>query len=103
MEKIIASGKYLGVETTVECFMEDGFPIIEVNGEYDEKLQSEFNQLLKKAPPIGGTYYPPENSLLSAYSVLESLFFDENTKVKITVEGDIGKIPIYDDIKDAVY
>ena len=66
-------------------------------------FKENLTQLLKKAPPIGGTYYPPENSLLSAYSVLESLFFDENAKVKITIEGDIGKIPIYDDVKDAVY
>lgn len=102
MAKIIAKGKYLGVDRRVDCFMEDGLPIIELDGEYDEQVQSAFNQLLKEAPAMGGTYHPPENSLLAAYSVLESIFFDDGSPVQIETDGDIGKIPI-NDVEDAVY
>lgn len=102
MARIIAKGKYLGVKREVEVFLEDGFPIIEVDGEYDETIQNKFNQLLKEAPAIGGTYYPSENSLLAAYSVLESNFFDDSSSVEIKAEGDIGKIPTYD-IDNIVY
>ncbi|SKA91533.1 hypothetical protein SAMN05443428_11175 [Caloramator quimbayensis] len=94
--KIIAKGKYLGVKREVEVFLEDGLPIIEIDGEYDETIQNKFNQLLKEAPAIGGTYYPPENSLLAAYSVLESVFFDDGSIPTIEAIGDIGKIPTYD-------
>jgi len=102
MAKIIAKGKYLGVNRHVECFMEDGLPIIELDGEYDEQVQSAFNQLLKEAPAMGGTYHPSENSLLAAYSVLESTFFDDGSPVQLETDGDIGKIPI-SDVEDAVY
>jgi hypothetical protein len=102
MSKIIAKGLYLGRECIVECFLEDGFPIIELDGEYDEQVQNRFNELLKEAPALGGTYYPPENSLLAAYSVLENTFFDEGSAVEIKTEGNIGKIPIYDG-DDIVY
>ena len=50
MSKIIAKGLYLGRECIVECFLEDGFPIIELDGEYDEQVQNRFNELLKEAP-----------------------------------------------------
>jgi hypothetical protein len=102
MAKIIAKGKYFGVDRQVECFMEDGLPIIELDGEYDEQVQSAFNQLLKEAPAMGGTYHPPKNSLLAAYSVLESTFFDGGSPVQLEADGDIGKIPIID-VEDAVY
>ncbi|SNX53040.1 hypothetical protein [Thermoanaerobacterium sp. RBIITD] len=101
MSKIIAKGKYLGVERQVECFLEDGFPIIELDGEYDEQVQNRFNELLKEVPALGGTYYPPENSLLAAYSVFENTFFDDSP-IEIKTEGDIGKIPTYD-VDDIVY
>lgn len=102
MSKIIAKGLYLGRECIVECFLEDGFPIIELDGEYDEQVQNRFNELLKEAPALGGTYYPPENSLLAAYSVLESVFFDDGSIPTIEAVGDIGKIPTYD-IEGIVY
>lgn len=102
MSKIIARGKCLGIERQVECTLKNGIPIIEIDGEYDEAVQSNFNQLLKKAPAIGGTYYPPENSLLAAYSVLESVFFDDGSIPTIEAIGDIGKIPTYD-IEGIVY
>lgn len=102
MPKIIAKGKYLGVERQVECFLKDGLLTIEIDGEYDETIQNKFNQLLKEAPAMGGTYYPPENSLLAAYSVLEAVFFDDGSTPTIEAVGDIGKILTYD-IDDIVY
>lgn len=101
MSKIIAKGKYLGVERQVECFLKDGFPIIEVDGEFNQEAQNDFIIKLKKCPALGGTYYPPENSLLAAYSVLENTFFDDSP-IEIKTEGDIGKIPTYD-VDDIVY
>jgi len=102
MGKIFAKGNYLGVERQVKVILEDGFPIIELDGEYDELVQSKFNELLKQAPAIGGTYHPPENSLLAAYGVLELTFFDEGSTPEIIVSGDIGIIPTYD-IEGIVY
>lgn len=102
MSKITAKGKYMGVERQVEVVLEDGFPIIELDGEYDEQVQSKFNNLLKETPPMGGTYYPPENSLLAAYSVLASTFFDDGSSPDVEAVGDIGEIPTYD-IEGIVY
>lgn len=96
MPKIIAKGKYLGVERLVECFLKDGLLTIEIDGEFNQEAQNDFITKLKKCPAIGGTYYPPENSLLAAYSVLESVFFDDGSIPTIEAIGDIGKIPTYD-------
>ncbi|MDS1029159.1 hypothetical protein RDV78_01400 [Bacillota bacterium LX-D] len=101
MPKIIAKGKYLGVERQVECFLKDGLLTIEIDGEFNQEAQNDFITKLKKCPAIGGTYYPPENSLLAAYSVLENTFFDDSP-IEIKTEGDIGKIPTYD-VDDIVY
>ncbi|HHV35560.1 MAG TPA: hypothetical protein GXX59_08280 [Syntrophomonadaceae bacterium] len=96
MAKITATGKRFGVSQTVECFMEDGAPVIEANGEYDEATQEHFNRLMETPPAIGGTYYPPQGSMLAAHSVLEFTFFDDRN-VTVKVEGDIGEIPVYDE------
>ncbi len=101
MSKIIAKGKYLGVERQVECFLKDGLLIVEIDGEFNQEAQNDFIIKLKKYPALGGTYYPPENSLLAAYSVLENTFFDDSP-IEIKTEGDIGKIPTYD-VDDIVY
>lgn len=100
--KIIAKGKYLGVERQVECFLKDSLLTIEIDGEFNQEAQNDFITKLKKCPAIGGTYYPPENSLLAAYSVLESVFFDDGSVPIIEAVGDIGKIPTYD-IEGIVY
>ena len=50
---------------------------------------------MKDAPAIGGTFWPANNSMLAAYSVLESSFFDQKP-TEIEVEGDIGTIPTED-------
>jgi hypothetical protein len=98
VSKITAKGKYLGSKITVECFPEDGSIVIELDGQYDKLIQDRFNKLLKIAPVMGGTYYPPEDSMLAAYSVLESTFFDDGSQVEIKVEGDIGSIPYEDGV-----
>ena len=102
MSKIIAKGLYLGRECIVECFQVEGSLTIEIDGEFNQEVQNDFNAKLKNCPALGGTYYPPENSLLAAYSVLENTFFDEGSAVEIKTEGNIGKIPIYDG-DDIVY
>lgn len=91
--KIIAEGKVNGIRKHVECFIEDGSPIIEVDYAFDEKEQERFNELLKNPPALGGTYYPPSNSLLVAYSVLQFNYFDLGSTVDIKIIGDIGEIP----------
>lgn len=91
--KIIAEGKVNGIRKHVECFIEDGSPIIEVDYDFDEKEQERFNELLKNPPALGGTYYPPSNSLLVAYSVLQFNYFDLGSTVDIKIIGDIGEIP----------
>ncbi|MPN52681.1 hypothetical protein SDC9_200343 [bioreactor metagenome] len=102
MSKIIAKGIYLGRECVAECFIEDGSVIIEIDGEYDKKVQKKFNELLKNCSPIGGTYHPPKNSLLAGYSVLENSFFDIGSNPEINVEGEIETIPTYD-IENIIY
>ena len=42
-QKLLQKVKYLGVERQAECFLEDGFPIIELDREYDEQVQNRFN------------------------------------------------------------
>lgn len=102
MPKITAKGIFSGKECIVEVFPEAGSLHIKVDGEYDEAVQNHFNHLLKKVPVMGGTYYPPENSMLAAYGVLESTFFDAGSTVNLKVDGNIGKIPTYD-INGIVY
>lgn len=100
MARIKAIGKRSGIKIQVEVFMENGSPVIEVDGDYDETLQEEFNELLKNIQPIGGTYYPQPNTLLAAYSVLQLSFFDNIVDVEVI--GDIGEIPTYEG-EDIVY
>jgi hypothetical protein len=100
---ITARGKYIGIDRLVKCFEISGLLVIEVDGERRKDIQARFNQLVADAPTLGGTYYPPPGSMLAAYSVLESAFFDMGSPVRIRVEGDIGEIPTYDDIEGIVY
>ena len=100
--KIIAKGKRFGANRYVECFIKNESVIIEVDYAFNEREQERFEKLLKTPPALGGTYYPPVNTLLAAYSVLLSTFFDENSDIEIKIEGDIGEIPILEE-KDVIY
>lgn len=91
MNKIIATGKWHRIDVVVECFMENGSPIIEVNDFFMESAQEEFEEHLKNPKYHGGMYIPPPDSLLAAHHVLQRQFFD--SEPEITVEGDIGEIP----------
>lgn len=88
MRKLIAKGVFSGFDMEIEVELINGKLIV------DEKLlQPMLDYHLKNAEPIGGTYYPPENTLLAAYNVLNNNFFDVGSKVNIEVIGELEKIP----------
>jgi hypothetical protein len=91
MGKVIATGIYCGNRITVEVVVEDGTLVILMDEKEVPDLQKRFDELIKVQPAMGGTYFPDENSLLTAYNVLQYTFFD--TLEEISVEGDIGEIP----------
>ena len=91
MGKVIASGIYCGNRITVEAVVEDGTLLILMNEKEVPDLQKRFDELIKVQPAMGGTYFPDENSPLTAYNVLQHTFFD--VLEEISVEGDIGEIP----------
>jgi len=95
MAKIIAVGIYNGVTTRLEVIMKQDKATIVIKDEDEEiikRVQKRFDEKLINIPPIGGTYYPASNSLLGAYSVLQSSFFDSKP-TQLTVIGNIGTIP----------
>ena len=83
MKKIIANG--------IEVELIDGELIVE-----PEEYQEQFDELLQRQEPIGGTYYPPTNTLLVAYNVMKNMFFDE--EVDVEVIGELEEIPYEEDI-----
>ena len=88
MGKITATGKKYGHELTVEFDMKK----VLFNGHEDELLEEEFFEVLENPKSIGGTYYPPADSLLNAYNILQYHFFDEFTE-DIEVDGELEQIP----------
>ena len=91
MGKVIASGIYCGNRITVEAVVEDGTLLILMNEKEVPDLQKRFDELVKIQPAMGGTYFPDENSLLTAYNVLQHTFFD--TLEEISVDGELEEIP----------
>ena len=96
MNKVTARGKYFGITITVDAFIDGGTLVILVDDEENPEIQNDFNEMIKRQPPMGGTYYPEEDSLLAAFNVLSNVFFDKLES--INVEGDIGEIPYEDGI-----
>jgi hypothetical protein len=88
MNKLIATGVLNGTEIELEVELINGKLIVN-----DPILQQDLDYHLENAEPIGGTYYPPKNTLLAAYSVLNSNFFDVGSNVNIEVIGELEKIP----------
>lgn len=98
MAKIRAKGRINGYEYEVECQdIEDGLQI-DFDGEEIEHLEQRFREELNKRHAVGGTYFPPQESMINALNVLRYYFFD--AEPTITVDGDIGEIP---GEKDVVY
>lgn len=91
MSKVIATGIYCGHIITVEAIKEDQRVVVTFDGRDIPELREHFNELISKQHPISGTYYPDNNSLLAAYNVLSTTFFD--SLKKITIEGEIEEIP----------
>ena len=88
MSKLIATGVLHGYEKAVEVELIDGNLVI------DEKiLQPIFDYYLKNQEPMGGTYYPPQNTLLAGYNVLNTSFFDIGSNFNIEVVGELETIP----------
>lgn len=91
MDKVIASGMYLGNRLTVEA-VKDGDSIkLLVDGLEIQDVQKDFNERMNNAPAIGGTYRPEPNTLLAAFTVLEHGFFDKLDKIE--VQGELEEIP----------
>lgn len=88
MGKITATGKKYGFKLTVEFELNK----VLFNGQKDKLLEDDLTELLENPKAIGGTYYPPFDSLLNAYNILRYHFFDEPTE-EITVEGELEEIP----------
>lgn len=91
MGKVIAKGKKHGFKLTVEFELNK----VLFNGQKDELLEDELLDLLDDPKSIGGTYYPPADSLLNAMNILQYHFFDEPIE-DIAVEGEIEQIPFED-------
>lgn len=88
MSKLIAKGFLHGSERTIEVELVNNNLIIN-----EKLLQPIFNHYLDHQEPIGGTYYPPKNTLLAGYNVLNTSFFDIGSKVNIEVIGELETIP----------
>lgn len=91
MARITAKGTLYGDRITVVCSEGENGIRVEFNGKQHELYEAKFRMHLKNPPPMGGTYYPEENSMLNAFNVLENAFFDHVTSVE--AEGDIGEVP----------
>lgn len=83
MSKIIANG--------IEVELIDGELIVE-----PEEYQERFDEMLQHQTPIGGTYYPPTDTLLAAYNVMKNMFFDKEPDIEVI--GELEKIPYEEDI-----
>lgn len=96
MAKIIAKGMFSGVEHNVECISTDEGLQIDFDGAEAEFLEQEFRKELNQRHAVGGTYYPPQESMINALNALQYYFFDGEPE--ITVDGNIGEIPHEKDI-----
>lgn len=101
MNKIIVKGKLPPRgKTTAEVEMKDGELIILFDGEEDPMMEFMFRDLISDPPSMGGTYYPPVNSLLNALNVLRTEMFESVESVETI--GDIGTVP-FEEGDDNIY
>lgn len=80
-----ATGYKNGKEIEITAELVDNEVVIE-----PEEYQKEYERLAEEQPPIAGTFYPAKNTMLSAYNVLNTIFFDD--LIEIEAE-DIGEMP----------
>ena len=90
MGKIIATGKLYGELRTLTVELRDGKPEI-LETELRELFQHDLDTAIQNQQPIGGTYYPPSETLLAAYNVLNHFFFTELQSLEVV--GEIEEIP----------
>lgn len=93
MNKLEAKGKYKGSEITIEVEKKDDKLHFLFDGKENNLLKRILKDLLSKRFPVGGSYCPPENSLLNAWNVLSYRFFDDPRKVIMKIHGEIEEIP----------
>ena len=102
MSKIIAVGNIFGRKEKIEITVEKERLMIvcktyELTEELKKELDSRLERCIKTSSPVGGTYYPPENTLLAAYLGLQNNFF-ESEDIEIKVDGELESIPYEDGI-----
>lgn len=83
MSKIIA--EYKGMTITVE--EHNGAITVLFDGIVDKAMQDILEIEAENAPPMGGTYYPEQGTMLFYYNALKHM------PGTVSVEGDIGEIP----------
>lgn len=93
MSKIVATGDDL-ILTIEEV---DGKITVLFNGEEDDGLRQNLDEIVAASPPMGGTFYPEPGTMLAYYHVLKNGYFAEWVE-KLTVEGDIGEMPCEDGV-----
>lgn len=83
MSKIIAKSK----ELTITVEEKDGAITVLFDGIVDKAMQDILEIEAENAPPMGGTYYPEQDTMLFYYNALKHM------PGTVSVEGDIGEIP----------
>ena len=101
MAKITINGIKYGNKVEVVCEELSNRLMLMFNGKKDTILEYEFRQLMLSGTCSMGNYYPTDDSILSAYIVLMTGFFDKEPNTAI-IEGDIGEIPT-EESPDIVY
>lgn len=102
MAVITAKGKF--ANRLIVCKVTDngGQLVLDCGEDTNDLILDYFQMQRQNAPAMGGTFYPQKDSMLAAYSVFQSSFFDELPEL-LEVDGDIGTVPVADDIPDAVF
>ena len=86
---IVATGTKQGDLITVSIDVDNQQITIKGNNKYMHLLL--LNEKLKESHAIGGTYFPPKNSALHYYNVVERYFFDELKSIE--TDEEIPTIP----------
>lgn len=89
--KIIAKGQTAGITTIVECRIKDNKITFLFDGEKNSFEEKNVRSLMRQQKPFGGTYYPPVNSALNVYNVLENYYFDR--LLSIECDGELEEMP----------